>query len=76
MDTLTKVFGKGKRGEPPSAQQAIQRLRETEEMLSKKSDHIEVKIERELATAKRNGTKNKTGSYWAASGGYVVNYLP
>lgn len=60
-DTLNKVFGKGKKGEPPSPQQAIMKLRQTEEMLSKKSEHIETKIEKELAAAKKHGTKNKTG---------------
>ena len=63
MDTLHKVFGKGKKGGPPSPQQAIMKLRQTEEMLSKKSDHIETRIERELAAAKKHGTKNKTGLY-------------
>lgn len=61
MDTLARVFGKGNKGEPPSPQQAIQKLRQTEEMLSKKSEHIEVKIQRELAAAKKNGMKNKPG---------------
>lgn len=35
---ITKIFGGGKKGGPPSPQQAIQKLRETEEMLSKKSE--------------------------------------
>ncbi len=61
-DLLSKMFGGGKKkGEPPSPQQAIQKLRETEEMLSKKSEYLEKKIERELAIAKKSGMKNKRG---------------
>ena len=63
MAALAKVFGGGKKGEPPSPQQAIQKLRETEEMLSKKSEFLEKRIEKELASAKKNGMKNKRGMY-------------
>lgn len=58
---LAKMFGSGKKGEPPSPQQAIQKLRETEEMLSKKSEFLEKRIDREMQTAKKNGMKNKRG---------------
>ena len=58
---LAKIFGTGKKGEPPSPQQAIQKLRETEGMLSKKSEFLEKKIEKELQTVKKNGMKNKRG---------------
>lgn len=62
MSVLVKLFGGGgKGGKQPTPQEAIQRLRETEEMLTKKQDHLEKKIEEELLTAKRNGTKNKRG---------------
>uniref|UniRef100_A0AAQ5WZ01 Uncharacterized protein n=1 Tax=Amphiprion ocellaris TaxID=80972 RepID=A0AAQ5WZ01_AMPOC len=43
----------------PSAQEAIHKLRETEEMLTKKQDYLEKRIEQELAIAKKHGTKNK-----------------
>jgi charged multivesicular body protein 4 len=57
-----RVFGTGKKGEKePTPQEAIQRLREIEEMLMKKSDFLEKKVDSELATAKKNGTKNKRG---------------
>ena len=57
-----RVFGSGKKGEKePTPQEAIQRLREIEEMLMKKSDFLEKKVDSELATAKKNGTKNKRG---------------
>jgi charged multivesicular body protein 4 len=58
MSFFEKVFGK-KGGKAPTPQEAIQRLRETEEMLQKKSDFLEKKIEQELAIARKNGTKNK-----------------
>lgn len=49
----------------PSAQEAIHKLRETEEMLNKKMDYLEKKIEFELATAKKHGTKNKRAALQA-----------
>lgn len=58
---ITKMFGGGKKGEVPSPQQAIQKLKETEEMLNKKSEYLEAKIEKELQAAKRHGLKNKKG---------------
>jgi len=54
------MFGSGKKGDKaPTPQEAIQRLRETEEMLQKKADFLEKKVEQELTTARKNGTKNK-----------------
>lgn len=58
MSLLAKMFGK-KGDKAPTPQEAIQRLRETEEMLQKKSDFLEKKIESELTIARKNGTKNK-----------------
>ena len=58
---LAKIFGTGKKGEPPSPQQAIQKLRETEEMLGKKTEFFEKKIEKEMQTVRKNGMKNKRG---------------
>uniref|UniRef100_A0A3P9M2J6 Charged multivesicular body protein 4C n=1 Tax=Oryzias latipes TaxID=8090 RepID=A0A3P9M2J6_ORYLA len=49
----------------PSAQEAIHRLRETEEMLTKKQEYLEKKIEQEIATAKKHGTKNKRAALQA-----------
>ena len=59
---IARIFGSGKTGELPSPQQAIQKLRETEEMLSKKSDLLEKRIEEELTAAKKHGMKNKRGN--------------
>ncbi|XP_023134756.1 charged multivesicular body protein 4c [Amphiprion ocellaris] len=49
----------------PSAQEAIHKLRETEEMLTKKQDYLEKRIEQELAIAKKHGTKNKRAALQA-----------
>ncbi|KAJ8257979.1 hypothetical protein GJAV_G00191800 [Gymnothorax javanicus] len=66
MDFIAKMLGGGgKGGKPPSTQEAIQRLRETEEMLAKKQDFLEKKIDQELLTAKKNGTKNKRAALQA-----------
>lgn len=59
MAWISKAFATKKKEEIATPQDAIQRLRETEEMLTKKSDFLEKKIEQEVATAKRHGTKNK-----------------
>uniref|UniRef100_A0A4W6CJT1 Charged multivesicular body protein 4B n=1 Tax=Lates calcarifer TaxID=8187 RepID=A0A4W6CJT1_LATCA len=62
MSLFGKLFGSGgKGGKAPTPQEAIQRLRETEEMLAKKQEFLEKKIDQELITAKKNGTKNKRG---------------
>lgn len=47
----------------PSPQEAIHKLRETEEMLTKKQEYLEKKIEQELMLAKKHGTKNKRGKF-------------
>lgn len=57
---LAKMFG-AKKGEPPTPQMAITKLRETEEMLNKKSEFLEKKIDQETAQVKKNGMKNKRG---------------
>ncbi|XP_042263341.1 charged multivesicular body protein 4b [Thunnus albacares] len=66
MSLFGKLFGSGgKGGKAPTPQEAIQRLRETEEMLAKKQDFLEKKIDHELMTAKKNGTKNKRAALQA-----------
>ncbi|XP_069015648.1 charged multivesicular body protein 4c [Embiotoca jacksoni] len=49
----------------PSPQEAIHKLRETEEMLSKKQEYLENRIEQELTIAKKHGTKNKRAALQA-----------
>ncbi|XP_065103577.1 charged multivesicular body protein 4c [Paramisgurnus dabryanus] len=66
MSVFAKWFSSGgKSGKAPSPQEAIQKLRETEEMLTKKQEYLEQKIEGELLTAKKNGTKNKRAALQA-----------
>lgn len=61
MSFLGKLFS-GKKGEPaPTPSEAIQKLRDIENMLTKKQEFLEKKIEVELDTARKNGTKNKRG---------------
>ncbi|CAF0778409.1 unnamed protein product [Brachionus calyciflorus] len=56
--SLFKKFGKSKE-KPPTTQEAIQRIRDVEDLLNKKSQFLEKKINDELNIAKQNGTKNK-----------------
>lgn len=73
MSLLGKIFGGGKGAKAPSTQEAIQKLRETEEMLTKKQEHLEKKIEQELQTAKKNGTKNRRGTMlWRNTDVYII----
>lgn len=59
MSAFAKLFG-GKKGDKPlTTGEAIQKLRETEEMLMKKQDFLEKKIESEVATARKNAKTNK-----------------
>uniref|UniRef100_A0A1I7XUL5 Charged multivesicular body protein 4b n=1 Tax=Heterorhabditis bacteriophora TaxID=37862 RepID=A0A1I7XUL5_HETBA len=59
MSLFGKIFGGKKQEAAPSTQDAIQKLRETEEMLIKKQDFLEKKVKDEVATAVKHGTKNK-----------------
>lgn len=67
MALIAKMFGAGKGNKGPSTQEAIQKLRDTEEMLSKKQEFLEKKIEHELQLAKKHGTKNKRGELYVRS---------
>lgn len=57
---FSKMFG-GKKETNISTADAIQKLRETENLLIRKQEYLEKKIEDELAKAKKNATKNKKG---------------
>ncbi|XP_030071867.1 charged multivesicular body protein 4c [Microcaecilia unicolor] len=69
MSKLTKLFkgpgGSSRSRGAPTPQEALGRLRETEEMLTKKQEYLEKKIEQELATARKHGTKNKRAALQA-----------
>jgi len=64
MSFLGKMFGK-KDNKAPTTGEAIQKLRETEDMLLKKQDFLEKKIESELAIAKKNAKTNKRAALQA-----------
>lgn len=59
------MFGGKKGDKQPTTGEAIQKLRETEEMLMKKQDFLEKKIELEISIARKNGTKNKRAAIQA-----------
>ena len=65
MSFLGKVFGGKKEEKGPDTASAIMNLRETENMLIKKQDFLEKKIEMEINVAKTNGTKNKRAAIQA-----------
>ncbi|XP_018792604.1 PREDICTED: charged multivesicular body protein 4c [Bactrocera latifrons] len=58
MSFFGKMFG-GKKEVAPTTGEAIQKLRETENMLIKKQEFLETKIEEELNIARKNASKNK-----------------
>lgn len=60
MSFFGKMFG-GKAEPVMTTGEAIQKLRETEDILIKKQEFLEKKIENEIETAKKNGSKNKRG---------------
>uniref|UniRef100_T1GCZ7 Uncharacterized protein n=1 Tax=Megaselia scalaris TaxID=36166 RepID=T1GCZ7_MEGSC len=64
MSFFGKMFG-GKKVEAPTTGEAIQKLRETENMLIKKQEFLESKITQEIEIAKKNGTKNKRAAIQA-----------
>eukprot|EP00126_Sphaerothecum_destruens_P009590 Sdes_comp20543_c0_seq1m15250 len=51
------LFSKAKKA--PPAKESIQKLRETLELLEKRENYLEKKIENELLVAKKNASKNK-----------------
>nr|ADO28296.1 charged multivesicular body protein 4c [Ictalurus furcatus] len=57
--------GKHRSRAGPSPQEAIHKLRETEEMLNKKQEYLEKKIEQEIMIAKKNDTRNKRAALQA-----------
>lgn len=59
MSIFSGLFGSKKKDKGPTTGEAIQKLRETEEMLHKKEEFLEKKIALELDNAKRNASSNK-----------------
>lgn len=58
MSFFGKMFG-GKKDVAPTTGEAIQKLRDTEEMLGKKQDFLEKKVEAEMVLARKNAKTNK-----------------
>jgi len=58
MSFFGKMFG-GKKEDAPTTGEAIQKLRDTEEMLGKKQEFLEKKLDAEMAIAKKNAKTNK-----------------
>lgn len=60
MSMFTKLFGsKTNQNKVPTPQEAIQKLIEIEDLLRKRQEFLEKKIDDELKVAKANGVKNK-----------------
>lgn len=63
MSFFKNMFG-GKKAEPaPTTSESIQKLRDTENMLLKKQEFLETKLEQELKIAKENASSNKRGKF-------------
>ena len=62
MSIFQRLFGKPNGKETPSAQEAIQKLLQIEELMIKRQNVLEKKVDEEIKIAKQNGTKNKRGS--------------
>jgi charged multivesicular body protein 4 len=61
-NVLSRVFGGSSKGKPKTAQtpqEAIQQLRDVEDVLNKKVEHLEAKINEETAIARRDARTNK-----------------
>ena len=65
MSFFGKLFGKGNDKDAVTTGEAIQKLRETEEMLMKKQEFLEKKIDSEVATARKNAKTNKRAALQA-----------
>lgn len=74
MSFFGKMFG-GKKEVAPSTGEAIQKLRETENMLIKKQEFLESKIEEELNIARKNASKNKRGEPFFLYSNEMNDYL-
>ena len=64
MSFFGKIFAKSDKG-AVSTGDAITKLRETEDMVLKKQEFLESKINQEVATAKKNAKTNKRAALQA-----------
>lgn len=58
---MKKMFTSKKSPATPSASEGIQKLRDIEEMLRKKQEYLEQRVEKELEVVVKNVKKNKPG---------------
>jgi charged multivesicular body protein 4 len=56
---MFRLFGKAKKMPTPS--ETIARLRETVDILEKRENYLQKKIEREIDFARKNASKNRRG---------------
>lgn len=59
MSFFKNLFGGKKAETGPTASESVQKLRDTENMMLKKQEFLEQKLEQELKIAKENATSNK-----------------
>lgn len=62
MSFFSKIFSSKKAEPTPTTSESIQKLRDTENMLLKKQEFLEQKLEQELEIAKKNASTNKRGN--------------
>lgn len=61
MSFITKLLSKKKSDKILSSEQAVQKLRDIEILLGRKQEFLEKRIEEEVDTARKHGSKNKRG---------------
>ena len=55
------MFGKKNMKQPPTTQEVIHKLRSREDMLTKQSEFLQKKIDKETDTARENASKSERG---------------
>lgn len=63
MSFIKNLFSRSKSTPASTTTESIIKLRETEELLMKKQEFLEEKLEAELKVAKANVSSNKRGKY-------------
>ncbi|XP_061877592.1 charged multivesicular body protein 4c [Entelurus aequoreus] len=63
--SASKSKHRARGGGGPSPNEAIHKLRDTEDMLTKKQDYLEKRIAQEVAVAKKHGTRDKRAALQA-----------
>lgn len=63
MSLFKSIFLRKSKEKTPNPQEAINKIRDIEDLLDKRSQYLENKIGIELEIARKNGTKNKRGLF-------------